>query len=343
MTSLQELQGRRSRTVTDQDARDIGRVEELSYDLKVYEVMTREVKSVTPSMRISEVLEILRLGRISGVPVQKDGNLIGILSIEDIVRAMEKDSLSAPVSEYMSTRIVSISAYDPVVKAIETFSEYHVGRLPVTDENEKLIGIITKGDITRGILVALQKDYKAEEVRRYRASHLFEDITSDRTSLILRYDIKARDYVHGGQASSNIKRALLRLGANPQLARQCGIAVYEAEMNLVIHTNHGGVLRVQIEPHRILMQTTDDGPGIPDVALALHPGWSTATQEVRDMGFGAGMGLVNIRRCVDRMDLDSTPGKGTKLLMEIILRADERFKENEDAETNPNTPEMKQK
>jgi CBS domain-containing protein/anti-sigma regulatory factor (Ser/Thr protein kinase) len=338
MSSLQELQGRGDRTVTDQEARDIGRVEELSYDLKVYEVMTHEVKSVSPSMRISKVLEILRIGRISGVPVLEDGQLCGILSIEDIVRAMEKDALTALVSQYMSTRIVSVKVYDPVVKAIETFSEYHVGRLPVVDENNKLIGIITKGDITRGILTALQKDYKAEEIRRYRASHLFEDITSDRTSLILRYNIKARDYMHGGQASSNIKRALLRLGATPQLARQCGIAIYEAEINLIIHTDRGGVIRVQIDPHRILMQTTDDGPGIANVEQALTAGWSTATQEARDMGFGAGMGLVNIRRCVDRMELDSTPGKGTKLLMEITLRADERFKETEGAETNPDTP-----
>jgi CBS domain-containing protein/anti-sigma regulatory factor (Ser/Thr protein kinase) len=333
MSNLEELQGRKGRTITDQDARDISRVEELSYDLKVSEVMTRDVKTISPFMPMSKVLEILRLGQISGAPVIENDNLVGILSIEDIVRAMEKNDLAAPVSAYMSRAIVSANIYDPVVKAIETFSENRKGRLPVLDENGKLVGIITKGDITRGILLALQRDYKAEEIRRYRASHLFEDITSDRTSLILRYDINPRDYINGGQASSNIKRALLRLGASPQLARQCGIAIYEAEMNLIIHSDRGGIIRVQIEPHRILMQTTDDGPGIANVEQALTPGWSTATQEVRDMGFGAGMGLVNIRRCVDKMDLESTPGKGTKLLMEIILRPEERFKETDDPES----------
>jgi CBS domain-containing protein/anti-sigma regulatory factor (Ser/Thr protein kinase) len=335
MPSFQELQGREGRTITDQDARDISRVEELSYDLKINEVMTREVQSVTPSMRVSNVLEILRVRRISGVPVLENNSLAGILSIEDIVRAMEKDDLAAPVSQYMSHNVVSVNAYDPVIKALETFSQYRVGRLPVVDEGRNLVGIITKGDITRGILTALQKDYKEEELRRYRASHLFEDITSDRTSLIMRYSIKARDYTNGGQASSHIKRALLRLGASPQLARQCGIAIYEAEMNLIIHSDRGGVIRVQIEPHRILMQTTDDGPGIANMEQALTPGWSTATQEARDMGFGAGMGLVNIRRCVDRMELDSTPGKGTKLLMEILLRPEERFRETDDPETAP--------
>jgi CBS domain-containing protein/anti-sigma regulatory factor (Ser/Thr protein kinase) len=335
MASLQELQGRKGRIITDKDAREISRVEELSYDLKVNEVMTRNVKTVFPDMPMSDVLETLRVGQISGAPVLQNGDLAGILSIEDLVRAMENNDLASPVSKYMSRTVVSVNAYDSVVKAIETFSANRKGRLPVLGEDGKLVGIITKGDITRGILSALQRDYHEEELRRYRASHLFEDITSDRTSLILRYDIKARDYTNGGQASSYIKRALLRLGATPQLARQCGIAIYEAEMNLIIHTDHGGIIRVQIEPHRILMQTTDDGPGITDVDKALTPGWSTATQEVRDMGFGAGMGLVNISRCVDKMTLDSSPGKGTKLLMEILMRPEERFKETDDLETAP--------
>jgi CBS domain-containing protein/anti-sigma regulatory factor (Ser/Thr protein kinase) len=334
MPSIQEAHGRQGRMITDQDAREISRVEELSYDLKISDAMTQNVQFTTPNSQIAAVMETLRGRHISGLPVLDNGNLIGIISIEDIVQAMEQNDLTAPVSKHMSTRIYSVQAYEPVVKALEKFSEYRVGRLPVVDENGKLVGIITKGDITRGILVALQKDYKVEEVRRYRASHLFEDITSDRTSLIMRYDIKARDYVNGGQASSNIKRALLRLGASPQLARQCGIAVYEAEMNLIIHSDNGGIIRIQIDPHRILMQITDTGPGIPDVKLALQAGWSTATQEVRDMGFGAGMGLVNISRCVDRMELDSTLGKGTKLLMEINLRPDERFKESEQADAS---------
>jgi len=336
MSSLQELQGRKGRPITDQDAREISRVEELSYDLKIYETMTREVKTVQPNSTMQNVLEILRTGRISGAPVTEGTRLVGIVSIEDLVRALEQNNVNAPISDYMSRNVVSIAEYEPVVRAIETFSKYRVGRLPVVDENGSLTGIITKGDITRGILTALQKDYKEEELRRYRASHLFEDITSERTSLILRYTIRAGDYATGGQASSHIKRALLRLGAPPQLARQCGIAIYEAEMNLVIHTTHGGVIRVQIEPHRILMQTTDDGPGIANVQLAQQAGWSTAPQEARDMGFGAGMGLVNMRHCVDKLEIESAAGKGTKLLMEILLRPEEQFK-NDPPKPEPNS------
>ncbi len=311
------MHGRRGRPITDRDAHEINRVEELSYDLKVREVMTAKLYTTSPEVSLFDVLEILRFNRISGVPVVEDDKLVGVISIEDIVRAMEKNDLTETVGQYMTRGLVTVASYDSIIKAMQAFTESRVGRLPVVDEDNKLVGMITKGDITRGILTALQKDYKEEEVRRYRASHLFEDIISDRTTLVLRYNIKAQDFTHGGNASSNIKRALLRLGADPQIARRCGIAVYEAETNLIIHTTHGGILKLEVEPHRITMSTTDDGPGIPDVEQVLQPGYSTATEQVREMGFGAGMGLVNIKRCVDSMDIESTVGKGTKLIMRI--------------------------
>jgi anti-sigma regulatory factor (Ser/Thr protein kinase) len=193
------------------------------------------------------------------------------------------------------------------------------------DQAGNLVGIITKGDVTRGVLRALEYDYQEEEVRKYRARHLFEDIVSDRTSLTLRYKIKQGDFAHGGNASSNIKRALVRLGASPQIARRCGIAIYEAEMNLIIHTTNGGTVRVEIEPHQIVMETIDDGPGIEDIDLAMTPGYSTAPDSVRELGFGAGMGLKNIQRCVDDMYLDSTVGRGTRLEMRIFLKPDEQL------------------
>jgi CBS domain-containing protein/anti-sigma regulatory factor (Ser/Thr protein kinase) len=315
----QEVHGRHGRPITDQDANEINRVEELSYDLKIREVMTADVKTASPEMPLSKVLEILRTNRISGLPVVEDAKLVGVLSLEDVVRALQKNDLSAPTSQYMTRDAVTVASYESIVEAIRTFTERQLGRLPVIDENQNLVGMITKGDITRGILVALQQDYKTEEVRRYRASHLFEDIISDRTTLVLRYTIKAGDFTQGGKASSYIKRALLRLGADPQITRRCSIAVYEAEMNLIIHTTNGGILKLEVEPHRITMSTTDDGPGIADTEIVFQPGYSTATEHVREMGFGAGMGLVNMKRCVDEIKLESAAGKGSKLVMRIFI------------------------
>ena len=325
--------------ISDKSIGSITRAEELAYELRIEEVMTRQVTSIAPVMKMSEVLETFRQMRISGAPViDSDQNLVGILSMEDLINAMRQNDLEAQVSAYMSSSLITIKGSDPVVEALKQFVNTKVGRLPVVDNQGKMIGIITKGDITRGLLGALKKDYQVEEIRRYRARHLFEDIESDRTSLILRYSIKGRDFNAGGAASSNIKRALLRLGANPQIARRVGIAVYEAEMNLIIHTSNGGAIRVEIEPHQISIDAYDDGPGIQDIDQALKPGFSTATEEIRELGFGAGMGLVNISRCVDTMKLESVFGKGTRLRLKINLQELDSVGEGYSANKEHNNP-----
>jgi CBS domain-containing protein/anti-sigma regulatory factor (Ser/Thr protein kinase) len=310
---------RKTRIITDEEAESITRVEELAYEIKVQEVMTRDLLTMSAGMKMAEVLESFRKWRISGAPIVANGKLTGIISIEDLIRCLTNTDLEAEISKYMNYNVITVKDSDPLVEALKTFVSTRVGRLPVVDGDGKLVGIITKGDITRGILNALKQDYQAEEVRRYRASHLFEDIESERTSLILRYNIRTGDFTHGGEASSKIKRALTRMGASPQIARRCGIATYEAEMNLIIHTTEGGIIRVEIEPHQISIDVYDTGPGIKDVALAMRPGYSTASETVRELGFGAGMGLVNISRCVDNMKLESIWGKGTRLRMKINL------------------------
>jgi len=314
--------------IDDRAAENITRVEELAYELKVREVMTRDVKLITLDMRMSSVIDLLRNEKISGAPVvSENGTLIGIISMEDIIRCLLKNDYNSRVAHYMSAQPIAVKESDPVVEALKKFVSTRLGRLVVVDDDDNLAGILTKGDVTRGILKALQRDYQTEELKRYRASHLFEDIESDRTSLILRYTIKQGDFTHGGAASSNIKRALLRLGATPQIARRVGIAIYEAEMNLIIHTTQGGVIRVEIEPHQITIDAYDHGPGIADVKQAMKPGYSTATESIRELGFGAGMGLVNISRCVDNMKLESIVHRGTRLKMRIYLPREESMGE----------------
>lgn len=314
---------KRTRIVTDKEAENISRVEELAYELKINEVMTALPILLTPEMLMQQVLDIFRQKRISGAPViSSNGSLVGIISMEDLIRCLIETDLNASINKYMTTKLITVYQSDPLVEALKKFVATDFGRLLVVNKEQKLVGIITKGDINSGLLKALESDYHSEEIRKYRASHLFEDIESDRTSLILRYQIKQGDFNQGGQASSNIKRALLRLGASKQIARRCGIAIYEAEMNLIIHTTEGGFIRVEIETHQISIDAYDYGPGIKDVELAMKPGYSTATEEVREMGFGAGMGLVNISRCVDQMKLESVWGKGSRLKMRLFLDND---------------------
>jgi CBS domain-containing protein/anti-sigma regulatory factor (Ser/Thr protein kinase) len=308
--------------ITDEVAGSITRIEELAYELRVSEVMTRDVLTVTPDTAMGRLMELLQEHHITGAPVVEREELVGVVSIADLLRAMQRGQLDAPVRDFMTSQLITISADDLVVRALDLFAETDINRLPVQGADKQLMGIVTKSDITDGVLKALRSDFEREEVRRYRASHLFEDIDSDRTSLLLRYRVRPRDFKAGGTASTKIKRALLRLGADPQIARRCSIAACEAEMNLVIHTTNGGILRAEVEPHLIFMEALDDGPGIADIEQAKQPGFSTASEEVRALGFGAGFGLTNIGRCVDKMWIESKLGQGTRLEMWIYLQPD---------------------
>ncbi|MBI5584559.1 MAG: CBS domain-containing protein [Deltaproteobacteria bacterium] len=298
---------------------EFARIKELVFELPIEQVMQRELITVSPKASIRDLKEILRLNRISGAPVLENGKLVGIISLEDLIKALEEGDLQGRVEGRMTRQLITVGEKGSVVEAIQKFSRHKVGRLLVVDETGGLRGILTRGDITQGLLKAVSRDFETEELSRYRARHIFEDIVSDQTSLILTYRVAPRDFKKGGGASSKLKRALDRLGAGPVSMRRVAIAAYEAEMNLVIHSDHGGEMTGEIRPDRVRLVVEDDGPGIADVTQAMSPGFSTAPNWIRDLGFGAGMGLANIKRCVDEMTLTSTPGIGTRLEMLIIL------------------------
>ncbi len=302
-------------------AREITRAQKL--DFRVGQVMTHDVIVVTPSTPLPEFKELLRTHRISGAPVlNEDGDLVGIISIEDLLRAYEDGDFRAVVGERMSTTLITVRETDSVDTAMQKFQQTGVGRLPVVNAWGQLVGILTKGDLTRGLLHEIEAETQDEEISRYRASHIFRDVESDDTSLLLRYKVAPRDFTHGGHASSRIKRALTRLGADPQIVRRAAIASYEAEMNLIIHTDHGGIITAEVNTAQLKLTIEDDGPGIADVRRALEEqGYSTTPPEIRKMGFGGGMGLKNIRKCADQMHLESQRGLGTKLEIAILLHA----------------------
>ena len=297
-------------------SQEITRVQKL--DFRVGQVMTRNIVTVKPSTPLYELKNLMRIHRISGVPVvNEDGDLVGVISVEDLLRAYEDGAFNAFAGERMSTNIITIREADSVDTAVQKFQQTGVGRLPVVNAWGELVGMLTKGDITRGLLREIGAEAQDEEISRYRASHIFRDVESDDTSLSLCYTVLPRDFTTGGQASSKIKRALTRLGADPQIVRRAAIASYEAEMNLVIHADHGGKMTAEVDASEVVLTVEDDGPGIPDIERAMS-GHSTTPPEIRQLGFGAGMGLKNIHRCADQMRLESAVGRGTKL--EIAFR-----------------------
>lgn len=133
------------------------------------------------------------------------------------------------------------------------------------------------------------------------------------------FPVRPQDFSAAGEASAQIKNFLKQLGAGSAVIRRAAILSYEAELNLIIHSL-GGEMVLEVSPEAIVITTKDVGPGIPDISLALTEGWSTAPDSVREMGFGAGMGLPNMKRNADAFDISSEVGVGTEIVMTIRQR-----------------------
>ncbi|HHW31657.1 MAG TPA: anti-sigma regulatory factor [Clostridiaceae bacterium] len=138
------------------------------------------------------------------------------------------------------------------------------------------------------------------------------------SSINLSFILPDDDFRVAGEASSSVKKVLSHLGINPQIIRRTAIAMYEAEINAVIHAG-GGTADVNIYPDRIVIKIEDKGPGIPDIDLAMQEGYSTASERIREMGFGAGMGLPNIKRYSDELQIDSKVGEGTVVKITVYV------------------------
>ena len=134
--------------------------------------------------------------------------------------------------------------------------------------------------------------------------------------LKLTFDVDGDNFTSAGEASVQTKKNLRMLGVHPDVVRRVAIAMYEGEINMVIHAG-GGVATVTVYPEKIEIVLEDKGPGIPDVELAMKEGFSTAPENIRSLGFGAGMGLPNMKRYTDMMEIESVVGVGTRITMRV--------------------------
>ena len=132
------------------------------------------------------------------------------------------------------------------------------------------------------------------------------------------YNVEGGDFLNAGNASGNIKKVLKKLNVDTGVLKRVVVALYEAEVNIVAHAYRGKII-ADISPQKIEIVLDDEGPGIPDIGLAMQQGYSTASTKVREMGFGAGMGLPNIKANVDDMKIETEVGKGTKLTLSFNL------------------------
>ena len=134
--------------------------------------------------------------------------------------------------------------------------------------------------------------------------------------LVFKFEVDGADFTSAGHASVQIKKNLRQLGISPEVIRRVSIAMYEGEINMVIHAG-GGLATVKVCDDHIEITLEDQGPGIKDIELAMQEGFSTAPDQIRSLGFGAGMGLPNMKRYTDFMNIESTVGVGTKIVMKV--------------------------
>lgn len=297
--------------------RIVDRIKEMLYELEVKSVMWTDFNTMHPHQMMSEVRMVMQLNRNTCVPIILDKKLIGTLTVDKYIRWLISHEKDMPVTRYMSADEITLHPQEPVISAIRKMSDSKSIRVAVVDQDTyELVGVICRCNLFEDVLSKIDILYKDEEVRDYSSGHIFEDIEADSVNLTLNYHVADTPMEFGGEVASSLRTALQNLGLNSDVVRRAGIACYEAEMNLLAYAG-GGDFTVDISKKNIKILVSDKGPGIPDIKQAMEPGFSTAPDWVRELGFGAGMGLNNINECSDNFHITSEVNKGTDLEITI--------------------------
>ncbi|MBM3860046.1 MAG: CBS domain-containing protein [Verrucomicrobia bacterium] len=308
------------------DKRRVTLAQLLVYELRVRDAMHKDPVTAQPSDSLRAIQHLMKKHRISGVPITENGRLLGVISIEDIINALDKGYINDPCDKWMTRDPVTLRDHYTLVRAVAEFDRHGFGRFPVLDACEQLTGIITRGDISNALVHHLEA--RAEQAVAHEAVLVAERQADEKAHrVVLRTPIKSGDFESAGKVSQRMRETLRQRGIDPEARRRAAIVAYEAETNIIIHSI-GGELRVVIEPERVVIDAMDQGPGIERLDLAMQEGWSTAGPLARQLGFGAGMGLPNMKKSADHFEVRTELGIGTHLHAEIVLKK---------AELNPGT------
>ena len=294
---------------------------EMLQRFKVRDVMKRQVISIPRRATLREAQALMRENRISGLPVSENGRLYGIISVNDIIEGLDGGWMDECCEKHMATSLVVMEAAMPLAFALRYFNNYTYGRFPVLDSNRRLVGVISQRDVMRALLYELSVEIrKLERKTRNGGAGAPPAQTAEERSRYFRREwaVVRNDLQRAGHAANDIKSLLRERNIDRAVVRRIAVAAYELEINICIHS-HGGVLVLLITDGTVTIAAKDRGPGIPDIEWACRDGTSTANDWIRSLGFGAGMGLSNSKRVSDRFDIQSEPGKFTKVTCEFDL------------------------
>lgn len=290
---------------------------DLIYRLKIKDVMTKKLICAEPTTSLREIQEVMREKGITGVPIAEEKRIVGIISVDDIIRALDGGYVSDNAEKHMTKNLIVLEDDMPLSFAINYIEKYHFGRFPVLNKKRELVGIITNRDISRALLVELNKEVIKLEKKIPKA----KNITGD--TIALEFPSRKFDFENAGKASTEIKKILKQRNLPPKFLRRVAVAAYELEMNQVVHSE-GGKLIFSVDPDVVTIRAIDVGPGIPSIEDALTEGFSTANEWVRSLGFGAGMGLPNVKRVTDTFDIKSSAEEGTTVIASLNIPKEEQ-------------------
>jgi CBS domain-containing protein/anti-sigma regulatory factor (Ser/Thr protein kinase) len=296
-------------------------VNELIYEIKVKEAMSSKVTFFKEDATFREIQLKLKEKKISGVPILDDEkNIIGIVSIDDVITSFDEGYVDNKIADYMSREVITIPQNFSVVSAIHKLERFGVGRLPVTESShsKKIVGIITLSDILNRLLVVVQSIAEKVEDKEIKNTQISHDLIKSVEKKPLRFEVKGDDFDNAGRVASITKKYFQNLGISKDIIRRIAIVCYEAEMNICLHSL-GGSMTIEVDNNNAVIYAHDKGPGIPDIKLALKQGFTTASEKIRALGFGAGMGLPNIKRYADKLEIKSSLKTGTELKAIINL------------------------
>ena len=224
----------------------------------------------------------------------------------------------------MTKNVISLEQNATLKDVIDLFEKYAYGRFPVIDRDYRLIGILTKNDVMMALLTKLGLVYLHDERRKevlespeYFEKSLITGEKLDKSGADFFFPVDYTDISLAGVGASRLKHFLLEQSVDEKTARRVAIATYEAETNVVIHSLSKGAIYCFIKPDRVIVRVEDTGKGIENLELAMREGFSTAPDHVRELGFGAGMGLANMKRYSDNMVIFSKSGEGVVVEMEF--------------------------
>lgn len=308
----------------DKDILILKKYKEFFKELTAEKMINSRKVCLKPEDKVIDAKFLMKKENIAGLPVVNDRmEVVNIVTMEDIILSYETGTIDKKIYDLGEKKVIRLRNNDSFDRVIDIMIKFGFRNYPVLDENGRLMGMLSVDNVLLTVMSKLTSlyfhDVRRKEVLDSPLSILVNEFEMESG---FKYSIDNNEVNNAGEGSALLKQYLLGEGLNKKLVRNISIATYEAEVNVVIHGGGKGEIAAKVEEEMVMIQIRDTGPGIENVEKAMEPGFSTATEETRALGFGAGMGLPNIKRFADKLVITSEKGAGVHVEMLFWIKED---------------------